>query len=224
MRPLRKGNSVIPKYPFPLFVQENLPTDELYRVLFSNIERRIKEKPIRSIAVTSAVKGEGKTTTIIQLAKIAARDYGKKILLIEGDLRNPQLNAIPVSKPEADRAIGDTIVEGLHVMTLANITKNKAINGPTFANGIKKIIETVSNSYDFIFVDCPPLIPLVDMQIIANVVDGIIMVIRAEGPPRSLVNNALESIPREKVIGVILNQVKHSWSQSGYAYGYGYPY
>ena len=76
-------------FSFPTIELDYSETDEYYRILFSGVERKIKNGEIKSIAMTSALKGEGKTTTIIQLAKVAARDYGKKILLLEGDSKSP---------------------------------------------------------------------------------------------------------------------------------------
>ncbi len=198
-----------------------VPADEYYRILFSRIERRINGDEIKSIAITSAVKGEGKTTTITQLAKVVVRDFEKRVLLLEGDAINPSLNSILASKSREGQAIGSTAIRGLDVMTLDNVIKNKKVNGPAFAAGLKKVIETVSNSYDYILVDCPPVLPLVDMQIIAGIVDGIIMVVRSEGPSRSVVKNALASLPKDKILGVVLNGMKTRWSTS-YLNGYGY--
>ena len=124
-----------------------------------------------------------------------------------------------MNRDQEGQAILKSAIPGLDVMTLSHIIKNKKVTGPNFATGLKKIIDTVSNSYDFIFVDCPPVLPMVDMHIIAGVVDGIIMVIRAEGPSRSLVNSALGSIPKEKIIGVVLNGMKSRWPRYGYGYG-----
>lgn len=212
------------KYPLPTVGPETAPTDEYYRILFSSIENKIQGSSARTIAVTSSIKGEGKTTTITQMAKIAARDFGKKVLLLEGDSLNPQLHSIVANKPSERQAVGHTLIEGLDVMTLSNVINNKKINGPAFAYGLRKIIDAVSGSYDYILVDCPPILPLVDMRIIADVVDGIIMVIRAEGPSRSLVKSALKSIPAEKVLGVVLNGIMTKWPTYGYGYGYGYGY
>lgn len=208
------------KLPFPSLSAEPQESDELYRILFSNIERKINGRPYKSIALTSTVKGEGKTTTIIQLAKVGARDFGKRILLLEGDLKNPQLNSLISNHERADRAIGETPIQGLEVLTLGNITKNRNINGPAFASGLKKVIETVSSGYDYVFVDCPPIMPLVDMQIIGQVVDGVVIVIRAEGPSRNLVIKAMEAVPKEKILGVVFNGMHLTFPQYGYGYKY----
>jgi capsular exopolysaccharide synthesis family protein len=208
------------KYSTSVIDPEVSPADEYYRILFSGIKRRIEGGKVKSIAVTSAIKGEGKTTTVMQLAKVIARDFEKRVLLLEGDITNPSLNSILVNKPREGQAIGTTIINGLDVMTLGHVIKNKKMNGPAFASGLKKVIETVSNGYDYILIDCPPVLPMVDTQIIAGIVDGLIFVIRAEGPSRSLVKSALKSIPKEKVLGVVLNGMKTRWSS--YQRGYGY--
>jgi len=196
------------------------PTDEYYRILFAGIEKKCIGKVPRVIAVTSTVKGEGKTTTVTQLGKIAARDFNKRVLLLEGDSKSPQIHLVLGNRPEDGKAISSTLIKGLDVMTLEKVIMNKKINGPAFSNGLKKVIETVSNRYDYILIDCPPILPLVDMQIIAGMVDGILMVIRADGPSRSFVNSALSAIPKEKLLGVVLNGVKTGIP--GYGYGYSY--
>jgi len=123
-------------------------------------------------------------------------------------------------KQGEDQAIALTSIPGLYVMTLDNIIKNKKINGPAFGNGLRKIIEMVSVSYDYILVDCPPVLPVVDTQIIAGIVDGIILLVRAEGPSRNLVRKALEGIPREKVLGVVFNGAKSRQLKYSHEYHY----
>lgn len=208
------------KYLLPTMAPDLAPSDEYYRILFAGIEKKCTRGYPRTIAVTSTMKGEGKTTTVTQLSKIAARDFGKKVLLLEGDSKSPQIHLVLGNLPSDGKAIGSTQIKGLDVMTLDNVIKNKKINGPAFSAGLKKIIEAVSQGYDYILIDCPPILPLVDMQIIAEMVDGILMVIRADGPSRSFVNSALASIPKEKLLGVVLNGV--TTGLPGYGYGYNY--
>lgn len=193
------------------------PSDEYFRILFLKIVKKIGEKG-KSILITSALKGEGKTTTIIQLAKVAARDFEKKILLLEGDAKNPQLSSIAdlSDKQREGHAILNTAIPGLDLMTLDKIIKNRKINGPVFVNGLKKIIEMFWDSYDYILVDCPPVLPLVDTEIIAGIVDGILLVVKAEGPAKRLVKKALETLPKEKVLGVVFNGVQSKWQKYGH--------
>ena len=195
--------------------------DEYYRVLFSRIESNKKEGvKVKSIAVTSAVGGEGKTTTIIQLAKVTARDFGKKVLLVEGDFRNPQLHLLVKNGGKSDSAILETSIKGLDVMPLEKTAKNFSGKGLSFANGLSKVIESASHSYDLVLVDCPPVIGLVDTQIIANSVDGIILVVRADGPNRELVANGVEGLPKNKLLGIVFNGMKIVWPRSLYEYNY----
>jgi capsular exopolysaccharide synthesis family protein len=199
---------------------EPFVTDEYYRVLFSNVERKIHGSQTKSIAVTSTVSGEGKTTTVIQLAKVAVRDFGKKVLLLEGDFRNPQLHLLVKAASKTDRAIVESTIKGLDVMPLEKTTRNLSIKGPAFANGLKIIIDSVCNTYDYVFVDCPPILPLVDMQIIGGVVDGIILVVRAEGPDRNMILNGIEGLPKQKILGIVFNGAKLAWPKANYNYTY----
>jgi capsular exopolysaccharide synthesis family protein len=220
------------KLPVPDVGRADMITEEFYRVLFSGMERRLDGKSVKSIAVTSAVKGEGKTTTVIHLAMVAARDFGKRVLLLEGDLKNPQFHRhwtrpdgvglfqLLTQQVEFDKAIMETGQEGLHVLPVGRVDKTRSVSGSILFRGLRNVIEYAVARYDFVFVDCPPILPLVDMRIIGNAVDGVIVVVRADGPPRSVIVKSVESIPREKILGVVLNGVKVSWS--GYTYGYTY--
>lgn len=208
--------------------------DELYRILFSSIERRIGPRAVNSIAVTSATKGEGKTTTVINLARVAARDFGKRVLLLEGDLKSPQFHRfwaredgvglyhILTQKVQIDQATGVKVtdIEGLDVIPLGDIIESGEANRSVLIHSLNRVIQRASSRYDYVFVDCPPILPLVDMQVIGDAVDGVIMVVQVEGPPRSLVRKALGMIPEEKVLGIVLNRVKKVWP--GYSYTYTY--
>jgi protein-tyrosine kinase len=209
------------QHPRIIINPEVTPMDEFYRGLFLKIDKKMGPGS-KSILITSAIKGEGKTTTIIQLAKVAARDFEKRVLLLEGDVKNPQLSGLVdiTERHREDQAISETTIPGLFVMTLDNIIKNKRISGPVFGNGLKKIIEMVSPSYDYVLVDCPPVLPVVDTQIIAGIVDGIILLIRSEGPTRNLVRKAIEGIPKEKILGVVFNGAKIKTSKYIHPYNY----
>ncbi len=214
--------------------QKSAINDELYRILFSGMEHRIGIRSMRSIAVTSAIKGEGKTTTVINLARVAVRDFGKRVLLLEGDLKNPQFHRhwpiqdgiglyhILTQQAQIDLTakVIVTDLEGLDVMPLGNITNRQDANKSFLIQGIKRVIQRAPSRYDYIFVDSPPVLPLVDMQIIAEAVDGVIMVVQAEGPAQSLVRKAFEKIPHNKILGIVVSKVRTSWSQ--YSYGYNY--
>lgn len=218
--------------PGPLTESVVNPTDEIYRVLFSSIERRIGGRPIKTIAITSAVKGEGKTTTAIHLARSAARDFGKRVLLVECDLKDPKFNRywswpngygfyhILIRQVSFERAVQATDVPGLEVLPLGRTEKAAGVKGSVLSDGLRRIFEAADGRYDLLLIDAPPAVPLVDVRIIAEEVDGILMVVQAEGPPRSLVEKAVAAVPREKVLGVVFNGVKSNWF--GYSYGYMY--
>lgn len=218
--------------PAPLVQVMDSESSEIYRVLFASLARRADEREIKSIAFTSSVKGEGKTTTAVHLATVAARDFGKRILLIEGDLKNPQIQRrwphpegkglyhVLAQEDSFDSAVVITDQDGLEVMPAGRLGKEQRDSASVLSFGFKKIVQEASGRYDYVFVDSPPILPLVDMRIIADAVAGVVMVIRAEGPPRSLISKAVATIEREKIIGVVFNGAKSAWP--GYIYGYSY--
>ena len=223
---------LLKKLPSPDADRAGMVNEEVYRLLFSGMERRLGGRPLKSIGVTSAIQGEGKTTTVIHLAQVAARDFGNRVLLLEGDLKSPQfyrrwtgptgvgLYEVLTDQVGFDKAILQTEQERLDAMPVGRVDRSRSVSGSVLFRTLHKVIEEAKARYDYIFVDCPPIFPLVDMRIIANAVDGMIMVIRAEGPPRSEVVKSTDSIPREKIIGVVLNGVKAF--RSGYTSGYTY--
>lgn len=205
---------------------------EQYRVLYTKIDQLGKQKTSYAIAITSSIKGEGKTFTSLNLAISMARDFNEKVLLMEGDLKNPDLHEYLKRPPGF--GLSD-IIEGridfnsscvelfdgkLSVLLAGKISGNPAKLLSSFR--FKEMIDKAKRDFKYIIIDTPPVIPLVDVNIYSTYVDGILLIIRAGKTPRSLVKKAISSIPSEKVIGTILNDVEQNHSKYYYAAGYSY--
>ncbi len=199
---------------------------EQYRILYTKISQLAKGNPQTIFAISSSIKGEGKTITSLNLALVMARDFGKKILLIEGDLKNPAIARylqlkpqtgmidILLKKAEFQSGILTFAMENLSILPVVKSMQNSS--SVLSSKEMNTLISTLKEKYDFILIDCPPILSLPDMNIIEKLVDGVLLVIRAERTPRDAVKTALNSLGTNKIVGVILNDAKQPSSQYYY--------
>lgn len=198
---------------------------EQYRILCARVDRLSREHGYKTIALTSSVKGEGKTLTSVNLAFSMAKDLGKHVLLVEADFRNTSLTRLinrPKSKGFLDLLSNGTGIESvkqpylndrLGIVTAGKITP-EALK-LVASERTKEIIQEARKDYDYVFFDLPPILATADANIIAEWIDAVILVVRAGETPRDIVKKALAG--STKVIGVVLNDVK---SYSSYYYYY----
>lgn len=189
---------------------------EQFRIFYTKIEQISHRDSYKSFAVTSAVKGEGKTSTSFNLAYLMANEFKKKVLLLDCDLRNPSVKSylrdgassyglIDVLKGNAtiDEAIVQLTGSSLYILTSGGHTKNSSeLLSSTLMN---KILTTLKEEFDYLIIDSPPILALADMNIISKMADGVIMVVRAGETPKDIVLKAVHSLPADKIAGVILN-------------------
>jgi polysaccharide chain length determinant protein (PEP-CTERM system associated) len=193
---------------------------EQYRLLCTRINQLSMEKSQAIYAVSSSIEDEGKTITALNLAIVSARDFRKKTLLIEGDFKNPSLskylqlksqnNLLDVlsSKTDLQSSILSFGHENLSVLPFVTSIKNSSslLSSPEMRN----LITSLKEQYDLIFIDSPPILFLPDMHILEKLVDGILLVVRAEKTPRESVVMAIDSLMTDKLVGIVLNDVKQS--------------
>ena len=205
---------------------------EQYRVLCTRISQIVQDRPSYIMAVTSSTKDEGKSFTSLNLAVSMAKDFDEKVLLIEGDLKNPSLHEYLKRPPglglsdvlegRADfTASSIQMFEGHLTVILAGKipdSPSKLLSSPR----MQEILNYVRGYYKYIIIDTPPIIPLADINIYSTLVDGILLVIRAGRTPRSVVKRAMVSIRSEKIIGAVLNDVEPNYSKYYYSSKYGY--
>ncbi len=200
----------------PLYVAE------AYRIIRTNFVFGAVDKSLRVFQVTSAVKGEGKTTTTVNLG-ISLAQVGMKVLLIDADMRRPSLHhALRVSldgrglqhvlKEGAplEAVVQKTRTENLQVVTSGGIPEHPAelLSSPMFT----AFLSTLREVFDVVLIDSPPVISVADAPIIASRVDGTILVARSGYIPRRLSSQAKKSIEavNGKIIGCVLNSVAAS--------------
>lgn len=182
---------------------------------------------MRAIMVTSAQPGEGKTTTIANLA-IAFAQAGLSVLLIDGDMRKPNVhhvfrleNRYGLSSLLNGQAELNEVIQPINVNRLDVITAGPIPEAPTellSSVRMRKFIYDVKFRYDLVLIDTPPLLPVADSQILSSMVDGVLLVARSG---KVKVENAkkakmlLEHVGA-KIIGAVMNDMKMSKSTSYY--------
>jgi len=212
------------------------PISESYRSIRTNLNYSSADKPIKSLVVTSAGPGEGKSTTIANIA-IAFAQLGKKTLLIDTDLRRPVLhNVFQVQRKPGitDYLIGDiqditkiiqpSGIENLFIMTAGNLPPN-----PSELLGSKRMAELVDqleHEYDMTLLDSPPIVAVTDAAMVSKEIDALMLVVKAGETDKGSLERALDALcqVRAPVVGVVLNGATPSTMYGSYYYYYQYYY
>lgn len=195
------------------------PYSETLRAIKVATDVTLANQRSRVIGIVSMLPGEGKTTTAKNLASLMA-SQGAKVLLIDGDLRNPGLTRSLL--PHADRGLmtmllGDASLSdlvsvetdtGLHVLPAAATRVTHTADLMASA-AMQTLLQDTSASYDYVVVDCPPVGPVVDVRAAAALFDAFVFVVEWGKTPRSAIRAALhaEHAVRERCVGLVLNKV-----------------
>lgn len=195
-------------------------------ILLTDFDRRI-----RSILVTSAAPGEGKSTTAAHLA-IAHAEQGQNTLLIDGDLRKPSVAkrfAISSTQGLSNALLGemgwrDAVVKpeaypNLHILTAGPPSRRAS---DLIGRGLEEVLDEAAREYDLIILDGPPLPGFAEPLQMAMAVDGVMVVTRAGETSRKAVSGVLSTLHRLRanVLGLVLNEVKKDMSDSYHYYGH----
>jgi protein-tyrosine kinase len=196
-------------------VRERTHVTEEFRALRSRLSQLQRQNPLKSVLVTSALPGEGRSFVAANLAQTMALQPESRVLLIDADLRNPCLhNALGTSSGPGFSEFLLQEVDDFGIMqrgdadNLFFIPAGRPVTGPTelVANGrLKCLIDRVEPLFDWIVVDSPPAVPVSDASLIANYCDGVLMVVRSHSTPFDLVRKAKDRFRAESLVGVVLN-------------------
>jgi tyrosine-protein kinase Etk/Wzc len=203
---------------------------ESFRRLRTNVQYAQIDRPVQTILVTSPNPAEGKSTCVSNLS-IAFAQSGKKVLLIDTDLRKPALHNefglkrepgisdVLFGGADEESAIQQTVVENLSVVCCGTIPPNPAeILG---SQKMRDFLERMKKRYDFLLFDSPPSLAVTDPSILATVVDGVLVVVSSGNTRIDALNRTLEILEGVggKVLGVVLNNFDLRQAYGGY-YGY----
>jgi len=212
------------------------PHAEAYRVLRTNILFSRKDEKLNTITVVSGGAGEGKSTTLFNLAAVFAQN-GLRVLIVDSDLRRPSIhkflrvsNAIGLTNYLLKQNTLEEVIQTTPEPTLDFMPSGKL---PSSSLGIlnsvqmKDMIKDLKRRYDFVFFDSPPIMGVSDASILASEVDLSLQVIQYRKYPQAMTIRAKQMV--EKVggmlIGVVLNNINMSQDENYYYYsGYYYDY
>jgi capsular exopolysaccharide synthesis family protein len=199
---------------------------EQFRSLRARIDSLASERPLRTIAITSAVPGEGKTTAAVNLALVSAMGVGRRVLLVDCDLRRPRIHGALGLRPEVglaevltdqaslERAIVKADGTALEVLPVRGTPANPSeLLGST---RMRTLLAELSQRYDSIVLDTPPTLALPDAKILSEIADGILLVVRADETPQEDVQAALDVLDRRRVVGIVLNGAETDEQRYGY--------
>ena len=205
--------------------------EESIRTLRNSILLGDFDRRLRSLLVTSATPGEGKTTTAVHLA-VAHSDQRKKTLIIDCDLRRPSVHQKLNIHPT--QGLTNVLTEEVGWRdVIMKIDRHPYLDiiaaGPPsrrasdlIGSRMVELLEECSKEYDLIIVDSPPLLGFAEPLQMATAADGVIVVTKAGQTSRKAVGTVIQTLQRLRanVVGVVLNQVKKDMSDSYYYYGY----
>jgi capsular exopolysaccharide synthesis family protein len=205
------------------------PAAEAYRTLRTNIRFAGLDSPCRTIVVTSAGSGEGKTTTAANFAVVAAQS-DTRVCLVDADMRRPALHKV-FGLPNAN-GLTTALLEGATFASVAQPTRvpNLCVltSGPHPPNPAELVgshrmrdcIDGAMKDFDLVIFDSPPVISVADALALSAQCDGVLLVVRAGKMPHAVVRRTSEQIEAVKgrILGIVLNSV--DLRRDGYYYDY----
>ena len=200
------------------------PELELYKVLRAQIQRRCKENGWNTVMITSALPGEGKTLTSINLALTFAKEFARAVLLVDCDLKRQSVYkylSFSTDRGMIDNLVDDVPLEDLiiwpGVEKLSVISGGRAVYNSTELLSSSKMSDAIvemKKLYNdrYVFFDAPPILSGADAIAFSPLVDCILMVVQAEKTTSQEIRNALEMIPKDKFLGFVLNRQSSSFN------------
>jgi capsular exopolysaccharide synthesis family protein len=204
------------------------PECEQFRSLRTRLLQAGEREHKRAFVITSAGVGEGKTLTALNLAWLLAQTDGVKALLIDADLRQPcaaeylrletdfGLSEVLTGETRLNDAIIRLKPSGLHLLPGGAAREDVAelLSGPRFG----RLLDEARKHFDYIIIDAPPLGVFTDANLLINRADAALLVVRACRTRYSVVDQLLEQLPRERMLGVVLNRAITKPDETAYYY------
>jgi protein-tyrosine kinase len=213
---------------------------EQFRTLRSRLYQLRSAQPLRTILITSSAPTEGKTFVTSNLAQAIVRQPDRRALIIDADLRRPRLH-VPLGAPsgpgltdylrgEADEI---SVIQHGHEGNLCFIPGGIDVTNPSelLSNGrLKKLLDRLAPVFDWVLLDSPPCLAVADASIVADVCDGVLLVVKAASTPFEVAQRACQELKGRNVVGVVLNAAEesevygsayyqHYGSEYGHVYG-----
>jgi capsular exopolysaccharide synthesis family protein len=201
---------------------------EKFRALVTRLERKRKERDLRSLQVTSAISNEGKTLVAGNLAVTLAKHTGSRVLLVEGDLHRPTLASLFGLRNI--RGIGEwwqackeerisQYVYRLNEIPLYFLGAGTISDQPSQILQSARFAETfvrLAGWFDWVVVDSTPILPLIDTNLWSRLVDGTLLVVREGVTPIRALKKSMEMLDKPELIGIVLNEASE-FDRTNYA-------
>ncbi len=211
------------------------PHAEAYRVLRTNVLFSRKDEKLNTISVLSGGAGEGKSTTLLNLATVFAQN-GSRCLVVDSDLRRPSIhkvlkvsNTIGLTNYLLKQNALEEVIQTTSLQTLDFLPSGKL---PSSSMGIlssvkmKELIRELKSRYDFVFFDSPPLLGVSDASILASEMDMVLQVVQYRRYPQPMTLRAKQMIQKVggNLVGIVLNNINMSQDENYYYYSGYYEY
>ncbi|HNZ50931.1 MAG TPA: CpsD/CapB family tyrosine-protein kinase [Bacilli bacterium] len=230
----KKKNRLEQEYNIVVATKPNSAYAESFRKIPIDLKYSSVDNEPRVIQITSSVAGEHKTTTATNLAAVYV-ELGKKVILVDCDLRKPKIH----------RAVEILNDDGLSSFLIDKVDKSQLIKKTKYnfdvinagevvpfphvvlrSEKFQKLIKELRDMYDYVILDCPPVLLVTDSLIISEVVDKTLFVINQQLTSKSETKEAITLLREANadLAGIILSNVSRKVSNYGYRYGYRYKY
>jgi len=205
---------------------------EAYRSLRTSLQFAMQERPMRTLLVTSPSAGDGKTATVVNLGAVFAQ-AGTKVVLVSCDLRRPGLSQIFAPGEQAElssvlleeQPLEEALTPVPGVDGLWTLGTRTAQGNPTellASRRMRAVVAELSQRFDLVLIDSPPVLPVADAMILSGYVDGVLLVVAAGQTRRAELRRTVDKLGQAgaPVVGAVLNKAA---GQDEYGYYGGYP-
>jgi capsular exopolysaccharide synthesis family protein len=202
---------------------------EMFRVLSTRLAHMQRKRTLHKLLITSSEGDEGKSVLAVNLAFALSHRHNQRTLLIEADLRRPTASSLLSSSSlpgitewsEGKLALEDSLYR-VNDLPFWFLSAGRGMEEPMpllESDRFARMLETLSSSFDWVLLDATPMLPMADSTSLSRLCDGVLVVVREGHTRRRVLNKALESIEKSKLLGTILNEA--SMLQVGYDRYYG---
>ena len=216
--------------PLPTLDEPRSVVAEQYRILAAKLQSGSAGGP-RIVGILSSAGGEGKTLTAANLALALAAAGAGRVALVDGDLRRPRIHEYLGFKPGQGEGFGDLLADASRdfrryvrdfkgISVIAGSAKPSEAVGLLSSRRARDVFAAFREEFDYVVLDSPPILPIADSLLIAELCDEAIVIVRARRTPRELFEQAVANLGSANLRGVVLNDVEYQHSRYAYAYRY----
>jgi len=202
---------------------------EQYRRVAAVLHHAQTLRGIRSVMIASAVAAEGKTLTATNVALTLSHSFGRRVLLIDADLRRPSVHEMfglsndhglvdSLRTPVGGRLPVQAVLRNLWVLTAGHPTSDP-MSG-LVSGMMKQLLAEARDQFDWVIVDTPPVALMPDANLLGDMIDAALLVVSASTTPYPLVQRAAAAIGADRILGVILNRADRGALAREYGYHY----